>query len=137
MDVPDVGSHDEQHFFANLMYLQDHGLCEPLVSQGLDGHFAWGGAKITARGLDFLEDDGGLSAVLGIVTVKLHADTVRELLAAKIDVSPLSPSEKSTLKKALRGLSDTALRSATTDLIHSGLQHIPNIAEWLRTFVGL
>ena len=45
-------------------------------------------------GIDFLTDDGGLSAILGVVTVKLHSDTIQALIAAKIDQAEISDSEK-------------------------------------------
>ncbi len=66
--VSDLGLGEEQAA-ANLRYLEEHGLCESGVMIGADGHIAYGQSTITAAGLDFLEDDGGLSAILGVVTV--------------------------------------------------------------------
>ena len=43
-------------------------------------------------------DDGGLSAILGVVTVKLHSDTIQALLNTKIDQADIPPEEKSKLK---------------------------------------
>ena len=126
----------DKTFYFNLFYLKEHGLCETLTSQSIDGHISWGGAKITPKGIDFLEDDGGLTSILCAVTIKLHADTIRSLLAAKIESAPLPPAEKSTLRKTLAGLSDTALQAGTTDLVRLGLQHIPSIGEWLGTLFG-
>jgi len=134
--IPNRICENDKTLYFNLFYLQEHGLCETLTSQSTDGHISWGGAKITAKGIDFLEDDGGLTSILGAVTIKLHADTIRSLLAAKIESSPLPPAEKSTLRKTLAGLSDTALQTGTTDLVQLGLQHIPSIGEWLRTLFG-
>ena len=82
-------------------------------------------STITAAGLDFLEDGGGLSAILGVVTVRLHADTVRALIDAKIEASPIPAEEKSRLRKVLAHLSEASLRVATTDLVKSGLDHCP------------
>jgi hypothetical protein len=31
---------------ANLLYLKEHGLCDAYLSQGVDGPWSWGGAKI-------------------------------------------------------------------------------------------
>ena len=121
----------DKTFYFNLFYLKEHELCETLTSQSIDGHISWGGAKITAKGIDFL-----LTSILSAVTIKLHADTIRSLLAAKIESAPLPPAEKSTLRKTLAGLSDTALQAGTTDLVRLGLQHIPGIGEWLRTLFG-
>lgn len=80
---------EESNEVANLWYLREHELIEASLDQTLGGSFIFSGARITAKGLDFLADDGGLSAILGTVTVKLHADTIRELLIAKIEHSTL------------------------------------------------
>jgi hypothetical protein len=58
---------------ANLRYLEEHGLCKSGVKLGEGVSIQFSQSTITAAGLDFLADDGGLSAILGVVTVKLHA----------------------------------------------------------------
>lgn len=136
IDIPIISDVSQQSIYTNLWYLQEHGLCDSGLSPHLDGCFTWGGATITAKGLDFLEEDGGLSSLLGIVTIKIHADTLREMLRTKIDDAPLTPDEKSTLKQKLEHLSETALTAGTRDLVQIGLQHVPNFVEWLRTFFG-
>ncbi|MBW3933226.1 hypothetical protein [Neisseria meningitidis] len=98
---------------ANLRYLAEHGLvvCN---DKNLSAT-----VKITAKGIDFLSDDGGLSAILGVVTVKLHSDTIQALIAAKIDQAEISDSEKSWLKKELGKIKDTALSTFTTNAINA------------------
>jgi hypothetical protein len=59
-------------------------------------------AKITARGLDFLEDDGGLGAILNVVTIRLEADTLRQLLETKINASDMPEADKQTLLAKLK-----------------------------------
>jgi hypothetical protein len=136
-DVPQIEGFDGDAVVANLWYLQEHGLCESGLVQGADGHFSWSGTTITARGLDFLEEDGGLSAILGVVTIKFHADTLREMLSAKIDEVPIPHEEKSAIKRNLSNLSETALKTVTTDLVQVGLNHIPNVVEWLGRIAGI
>lgn len=58
---------DQQHFLGNLLYLREHGLVGGEISE----EFSAGGsvksmvwAIITAKGLDFMEDDGGINAIL-------------------------------------------------------------------------
>jgi hypothetical protein len=58
---------EDRQFLGNLIYLREHGL----VSGEITEEFSAGGsiksmlwAIITAAGLDFIEDDGGLSAIL-------------------------------------------------------------------------
>lgn len=122
---------------AHLVYLEEHGLCESGVQIGIDGHIGTGPARITARGLDFLEDDGGLSAILGVVTIRLEADTLKALINARIDQSDLPVAEKSRLKKHLGSLSEAALKEATKELAKRGLDHLPDAIQWLQRLAGL
>ena len=114
---------------ANLRYLAEHGLvvCN---DKNLSAT-----VKITAKGIDFLSDDGGLSAILGVVTVKLHSDTIQALIAAKIDQAEISDSEKSWLKKELGKIKDTALSTFTANAINA----IPaaTLVTLLKSAIGL
>lgn len=127
----------KMNLLSTLVYLEEHGLCRGGAHVGNNTSYAFTASKITAAGIDFLADDGGLSAILGVVTVKLHADTIRDLMAAKIDESNLPVEEKSALKRHLAGLSETALKVAATDLVKLGLDHLPDAIHWLRTLHGL
>ena len=88
---------------ANLRYLAEHGL---VVCNDKDLSAT---VKITAKGIDFLADDGGLSAILGVVTVRLHSDTIQTLLDAKINEANIPLEEKSRLKSILSKMGDVAL----------------------------
>ena len=127
----------EERAAANLRYLEELGLCESGLTIGIDGHFSFGVSTITAAGLDFLEDDGGLSAIRGVVTVRLHADTIRTLIDAKIEASSLPAEEKSRLRTALASISETSLKAATTYLVKSGLDHLPDAVQWFRSLAGV
>lgn len=119
---------------ANLVYLQEHALCEAKVTFLMDGDWVFAGAKITAKGLDFLTNDGGLGAILNVVTVKLHADTIRDLIEARIDASPATPEEKAKVKSHLKRLSGAALQAIARDLMKRGLDHLPDAIQWFHTF---
>jgi hypothetical protein len=135
--LPLQEQHPREAIYANLLYLEEHGLCDSGLKPNMTGYSYIGGASISARGLDFLADDGGLSAILGVVTVKLHADTIRDLIAAKIEATPIPEAEKSSLRKRLAALPEVALKAAATDLMKSGLDHLPDAIHWLRTLAGL
>lgn len=96
---------------ANLRYLAEHGL---VVCNDKDLSAT---VKITAKGIDFLTDDGGLSAILGVVTVRLHSDTIQALLDAKINEANIPPEEKSRLKGILSKMGDVALAKFTEKAI--------------------
>ena len=114
---------------ANLQYLAEHGLVvfdnETLITATV---------KITAKGIDFLMDDGGLSAILGVVTVKLHSDTIQALLNTKIDQADIHPEEKSKLKVILSKMGDVALAKLTEKAIDAVTS--PQIINLLQSLQG-
>jgi len=122
---------------ANLEYLFQHGLVQGPVLANAVGPFAFRPLLITAKGLDFMADDGGLGAILNVQVVKIHAESLRELLQAKVDQSPLPEMEKSELKKKLSALSTTALTTAASTLTKAGIDHLPNVIGWLRGLAGI
>jgi hypothetical protein len=125
----------EKADYANLIYLEEHGLVNAGITRTLDGGYAFNGARVTAKGLDFLEDDGGLSAILGTVVVKLHSDTIRELLQQRIANSDLPHDKKFWLQDQIKRLSNEALSEIAKQLVHRGIEHIPDLYKWVRTFV--
>ena len=129
---------DSSVMLANLYYLDEHGLISSGIQRTafLSGEFAFtsgGIAVITARGADFLADDGGISAILGTTTIKLHADSIKQLLIDKIEQSNKTPAEKSLLRKNIETMSGEATKTATKYLMDQGLAHLPDVAQWLQT----
>ena len=111
----------QQDLLFDLHYLREHALVsfhvkgahsamEPPIAQ----------VSITAKGLDFLAEDGGLSAILGVLTVKLHDDTIKALLQAKIADSDLPASQKRTLINRVKGLGADATKKFVEKLISVG-----------------
>jgi hypothetical protein len=87
-DFYEFGTPEYRKAIANTFYLQSHGLLEPksiLVSQTIgrnENTHQFGRATISALGMDFLADDGGLRAILETVTVKIEASQLAEILKA-------------------------------------------------------
>ena len=77
----------EEVLGANLQYLEDHRLAKVQWFNGMKDRQA-ASATLTAKGADFLAEDGGLSSILNVVTVRLHEDTLK----AKGDASFFPPS---------------------------------------------
>jgi len=124
----------ERRYAANMVYLDEHGLVESTIQFGMDGHMSMALPKITARGMDFLADDGGLSAVLGVVTVKLHEDTLKELIGQRIAESDLPQEEKSTLLEQVRSLPGETIKHLTMKLVDAGLANWPTALQAIETF---
>ncbi|KVE37322.1 hypothetical protein [Burkholderia sp. TSV86] len=68
-----------QAVLANSAYLSQHGLVKTSVRAK---HLTE--LQLLAKGVDLLLGDGGLSAILGTVTFKLHGDTIKDLAEMKI-----------------------------------------------------
>ena len=115
---------DDAGWNVNLHYLSEHGLVEAHTSKTISSLAPMVVlAKATARGLDFLQDDGGLGAILNVTTVRFEAETLRALIDARIDASDAKPEEKSAIKKKLGEMGSEALKELTKKLIEVGFKH--------------
>lgn len=128
----------------NLAYLSEHKLIDhakvnkwgALADKNWSDDKALLNGRITHLGIDFLEDDGGLSAILGVVTVRLHSETIAEI-EAKILASDQPAEEKSRLLDRLRSMPEEGLRTLTQELVRTGLSRAPEMWETvLRTLSG-
>lgn len=133
----DFDALEEQLLAANLVYLHQHGLLKEAVRIGMGGDilFNVSGMCCTEAGMDFIADDGGLSAILGTVTIKIHEDTLRELLERKILESDTAPEEKSRLVQGLKGLSAEAIKHLTLKLLDEGLERLPGAVALVGKFL--
>lgn len=129
------GDEERSRWNFNVAYLEGHGLISCRQTSMLSGEPIVHGAKITSQGIDFLEDDGGLSAVLGVVTVKLHDDTIKNLIAARLQTSNLPPAEKERYLDQLRSLPADATKHLVTKALDWGLENAPGAAHWLGTLI--
>ncbi|MGR3464254.1 hypothetical protein [Limimaricola sp.] len=120
-----------------IAYLTELGLADASFVRPLSGGTLLNTVKITAKGLDFLQDDGGLTALLGVVTVRLHDDTVRDLLLQSVDASAEDESTKANLKRAIRQLPAEATKEGTLHLLRLGAAQTPDVIQWIRTLTGL
>lgn len=121
---------------VNAMYLQEHGLAKCTSADTFDGVLV-ADIYITAKGLDFLENDGGLTAILNVVEVRLHADTIKDLIKARVASSDLPEDEKSALTRHVDGLPAGVLGHLTNKLVDLGLRSGPDALNAIRTGLGL
>lgn len=123
----------EKKYIANICYLAGHGLIACETSLTIKGHLSIGTPKITEKGLDFLADDGGLTAILGVTTIRFEADQLREILESKIIHAPIPSASKTEILATLRGLPAEAIKSLTKKLLDEGLAALPDAARIIQT----
>lgn len=120
---------------ANLFYLQEHGLINECMRKSMDGIWSISDIRASCKGADFIQDDGGLSAILSVVTIKLHSDTLLDLLEMKIHDADIKPEEKNRLVEGLKGLSADGIKHLTMKLLDKGVESMPNLIQLIGTFL--
>lgn len=122
----------------NAYYLYEHELLKMELSRDIGGDTRVQSIRITARGLDFLEDDGGLSAILGVVTVKFEAETLKALIENNILKTADLPEEKKGLfRKALAVASEATLQEIMAELVRVGASKGPEMLTSLIRILGV
>lgn len=121
---------------ATLIYLARHGLIETGTQLGIGGYISWGYVEITHKGIDFMRPDGGLGALLNVVTVRLHEDSIKALFIDRINQSTEPDSVKKSLIKQVRDLPAEGLKTLTTTALQAAMTHLPNAMSLLHTWLG-
>lgn len=136
-DLPDLDT-ATRYLYAE--YLRDHGLVELGVFNGLRSGPQITSIKLTSKGRDHISEDGGLTAELGVVTIKLHEDTIKSLIESQILASELPEPQKRTMIHALRELpaeSTTHLvKTLVGEGVKLGLRGAPNAYQWLHNLIS-
>lgn len=122
-----MGNIHHSVLFAEISYLIGHGLAE-MKEQRSGNYF-----MITSKGIDFLQDDGGLSAILNTVTIKFDIENVRKLFEEGIIRNIKDENEKSTLLHKLRSLPANALQKALDKLIERGIENPESLFKILES----
>ena len=121
---------------ANISYLQEHGLIEAAYFGPKEIGNQVQVARLTHKGLDFLLDDGGLSAILGVVTIRLHEDSIKELIAAQISASDLAPPDKKRYLDQLRELPVETTTHLVLKMVDAGLANWQKALPLLQSILG-
>jgi len=130
-------STDSRLHHFNLVYLIEHGLLQGSVSVTEPDAVAVRQLRITKDGIDFMEADGGLSAILQLTTIRLHRDDLQALIEQRIEESPdLSPAEKNRFVDQLRSLPGDATKQVTVELLKRALDHWPDALQYIRSLLG-
>ncbi|WP_338669782.1 hypothetical protein [Pseudodesulfovibrio methanolicus] len=132
---------------ANLKYLEEHELIKTGRSlptrisshgnQSTPFRLSTKDAHITAKGLDFLLNDGGLSAILNTVTVKFDVGNIRELVEAGLLTANVPEEKQGALMKAIREAPGTMLQTAVTKMVEKGMSDPVGTAKAVAGLFGI
>lgn len=130
-EMPEHSSNSKS-LTMNLCYLNEHGLVK-----AVDGHrdipsenfrVQHGFVRITSKGIDFLEGDGGLRAILGKVIIKFDEVDLDRLLQA-VDRAPGTEEQKTKIKEVVKSFPAESLSLAYKRLINYALDKIPDLSK--------
>lgn len=127
----------EEKINCNMIYLESHGLIHSGLCRVNEG-FTLNEADIflTKDGVDFLLNDGGLSAILNTVTVKFHDESLSKL-SAFIQNSSLSHQDKTGYVAKLKELPAETTKHIVLKLMEIGLEKGGKIAlQLIRNSLG-
>lgn len=127
----EFGTNVYRKFVANLAYLQAHKLISEksiLMPNTIGDYNAMPNiSSITHLGMDFLADDGGLSAILGVVTIKFETEQFRIILESMILSSNLPAERKQTMIDVLRELPAESIKHLTTRIVDVGWDNLDSL----------
>ncbi len=116
----DIMQHDEVMLSANIIYLAEHGLITIRQQTSDDPYTFFENMRATCKGVDFMQNDGGLGAILNVKTIKLHRETI-VVLEDLIAISNMSEGDKEKAKSTLSELSAEALKTLVQTVTTAGL----------------
>jgi hypothetical protein len=122
----------ENNFDRCMHYLNEHELIDFRTVEAMQATDNYINIKITAKGIDFLAGDGGLGAILDVVTIKIHPDSIQAIIDAKIEASPLPVESKSRLKEAIKNAPSTVVAEVLKRLTGMAFEHGPGALEFLQ-----
>lgn len=131
----DFSDTDDAALGVTAKYLADHGLMTAKFHNTPSGIVAIH-MQITGRGLDHLSADGGLSAELGVVTIRLHEDSLKALIEDRVKQAGLDPEEQHQWIAALRSLPAASTKHLALKLIDAALAQAPSALHIIRTALG-
>jgi len=121
---PTISSASRDELWREVNYLKDHELLimdrECSINASIGNLSIFGFIKATVKGMDFIFDDGGLSAILNVQTFKLHRNAVI-VLEDLIAISNMSDKEKEHAKSTLGELPLEALKTVVQAATAAGL----------------
>jgi hypothetical protein len=130
---------DDNPVNNNAIYLKEHGLIEGdvQVSSRSQSHSQiLITAKITANGLDFLEDDGGIRAILNKITIQFDPKDLQTLIKSRLDRENITPEKKNEILSTIKSLPSEGIKNVYKHLINFGLEKAPDVFHLLQNILN-
>ncbi len=130
-----VMPYDEDKILANISYLAEHELITIFPRRTDERYDILDHLRVTASGIDFMLNDGGLSAILNVQTVRLHHESIMALEDI-IAVANIPEDQKQGLKAALRELPADTIKHLMNELVSKALGAAPAALPIIQKFLS-
>lgn len=132
-------THEESEFgidimSANISYLAEHKLISIRARATDDPYSFLDNMRATVSGVDFMLNDGGLTAILNVQTIRVHRDTITALEDI-IALSNLPEPEKAGIVSKLQQLPSAAIEHLTKELVVKGALSLPAALPLIQKFL--
>lgn len=125
----------EEMLSVNITYLAEHRLIEIRGRTSDDPYHFLDNMRATVSGVDFILNDGGLTAILNVQTIRVHRDTITALEDI-IALSNLPEPEKAGIVSKLQQLPSAAIEHLTKELVVKGALSLPAALPLIQTFLS-
>lgn len=127
---------DDACYIAHITYLSAHGLVQVDLKRGHNRYVLLAPPELTAKGVDFIRKDGGLSAMIdrANVSYQLHEALLSELLH-HIQRSHESVPRKEALSSQLRALPAETIKHLYLKFLDQGASRLPEVFQLIQTLL--
>lgn len=132
---PEIGQIDDVKLSANIIYLKEHELITIRNQRSDDPYSLIDNLRATHKGIDFMLNDGGLTAILNVQTIRIHRDTITALEDI-IALSNLPEPEKAGIVSKLQQLPSASIEHLTKELVVKGALSLPAALPLIQTFLS-
>ena len=122
---------DEKKLVKLLYYLEEHGKITMPVHKYLGGGRTLGKLTITKNGIDFLQPDGGLSALT--TSIRIAPESITAIIDAALAGREASETERDIIRKSLEEAGPEAVRTLVGRLIDAGIKYVPKLFDLLNS----
>ena len=111
-----------------MCYLAEHGMISMPCQKHIGGQISYAKAVITAHGIDFLQPDGGLSA-LNAPVIRIAPESLAGIIEAALSARNIPAEQRSVIKNALGIAGTEGVKIIVQRLINAGIAHAPDLVR--------
>jgi hypothetical protein len=113
------GYTNDRNFMGNLFYLQEHGLIEGGDIREPGQCRSMVDVQITKSGLDFLANDGGISAILGSFMLRIPCNEIVEAVEMSFREEEIDEDVRANILDSISKLDSEAMKELVTLMLEN------------------